>query len=397
MNTVAEGNASQTVTPGKTNPRPSSTVRPLVILHVLAPAQVGGLEQVVHALAVGHCAAGHRVCVAAVVSQDPAEHPFIENLRAEGVDVRVAQVSPRAYARERAFIRELCRELQPDVVHTHGYRPDVVDSGVARALGIGTVSTVHGFIALTLRGRVYEWIQRRWLRRFAAVAAVSRPQVALLRKAGVSADRIQLLPNAWSEQCGRLSSGSARAQLRIPPNVFHVGWVGRLSSEKGADVLVAALSHLRDLPLVVSFIGDGPERAQLTAGAATAGETRLRWHGFIANAGRLYASFDAFVLSSRTEGTPIALLEAMAAEIPVVATAVGGVPDIVSPADALLVPPDDPAALAAAIRRVYDDRSSAAARARSASQRLQRDFAREPWLASYEALYRRVASSRVRS
>ena len=283
------------------------------------------------------------------------------------------------------------------MLHTHGYRPDVVDSGVARALGIATLSTIHGFIGLTMRGRIYEWIQRRWLRRFDAVVAVSRPQVTLLTRAGVPANRVHLLPNAWSEQNSRIAGSAARQQLQIPANTFHIGWVGRISPEKGADVLLAALSHLEDLPLVVSFVGEGPERARLSAQAIASGEKRVRWHGFVANAGRLYGGFDAFVLSSHTEGTPIALLEAMSAGVPIVATSVGGVPDVVSRNEALLVPPNDPAALAAAIRSVYADPNAAAARARAAQQRLSQNFAAEPWLASYEALYRRIARSRVKS
>lgn len=393
MKAVAEESSSQTVA----SLERGAAVEPLTILHVLAPARVGGLEQVVLALATGHSARGHRVCVAAVVSEDTTEHPFIEGLRAAGIDVRVAAISARSYAAEREFIRRLCRELKPDVLHTHGYRPDVVDSGVARALGIATLSTIHGFIGLTMRGRIYEWIQRRWLRRFDAVVAVSRPQVGLLTKAGVPAGRVHLLPNAWSEQSSRLSGSAARQQMQIPANAFHIGWVGRISPEKGADVLLAALPHLADLPLIASFIGEGSERERLTAEAAAAGESRVRWHGFLANAGRLYAGFDVFVLSSHTEGTPIALLEAMSAGVPIVATAVGGVPDVVSRNEALLVPPNDPAALAAAIRSVYADPTAAAARARAAQQRLAQNFAVEPWLASYEALYRSIARSRVKT
>ena len=123
----------------------------------------------------------------------------------------------------------------------------------------------------------------------------------------------------------------------------------------------------------------------------------MRWHGFMANAGRLYAAFDVFVLSSRTEGTPIALLEAMSAGVPIVATSVGGVPDVVSRNEALLVPSDDPVALADAIRSVYSDPTAAATRACAAQQRLSQNFAAAPWLAAYEALYRNIARSRVNS
>src|SRR5439155_8355849 len=116
----------------------------------------------------------------------------------------------------------------------------------------------------------------------------------------------------------------------------------------------------------------------------------LRLHGTIPDVGRQFAAFDVFVLSSHTEGTPIVLFEAMAAGVPIVATRVGGVPDVVSPAEAALVAPADPVALAAEIRAVYRDPAVARARAQRASARLRRDFALAPWLDRYAAIYRLV-------
>ena len=106
----------------------------------------------------------------------------------------------------------------------------------------------------------------------------------------------------------------------------------------------------------------------------------------------MFAAFDVFVLSSRTEGTPIALFEAMAAGVPIVATRVGGVPDVVSPLEAALVPAEDPVALAAEIRAIYRDPATGQRRARAARARLERDFSVAPWLDRYEAIYRLVSA-----
>lgn len=365
----------------------------MVILHVVAPAEFGGLERVVTMLAGGMRGLGHDVHVTAIVGGAGAERMFLAPLAAAGVRTRALQVPGRGYRTERAAIARLCRELRPDVVHTHGYRPDVVDAGVARRLGVPVVTTVHGFTAGGWKNRFYEWLQCRAFRRFDAVVAVSRPLVERLRGAGVPTSRLHEVRNAWSPGAPLLDRDAARRALGLPPGGFAIGWLGRLSHEKGPDVLVQALPHLHDLPLFASVVGDGVMRLSLQAQARELRlNGRMRWHGVVPDAARVLAAFDVCVLSSRTEGTPMALFEAMAAGVPVVATAVGGVPDVVSSREAVLIRPNDPAALAGAIRSVYQDPATARERARAAQARVERDFAVAPWLARYEAIYRLVAA-----
>lgn len=361
----------------------------MVILHLVAPADVGGLERVVHALAIGQKHAGHDVHVAAVVTSADLERAFLQPLTAAGVATHTLRLGGRAYLRERGAVRLLCRALRPDVLHTHGYRPDVVDAGVARGLGIATVSTAHGFTGGGWRNRTYEWLQRQAFRRFDAVIAVSRPLAARLSM--VAPDRLEVVPNAWYPAVAPLDRAAARRELRVPDDRFHIGWVGRLSPEKGPDVLVEALARLEGVPYAASFVGDGPERRRLETRATALGAAgRIVWAGARPEASRLFPGFDVFVLSSRTEGTPIVLFEAMAAGVPVVATHVGGVEDVVTPAEARLVPSEDPDALAQAVRDVWMDQGGAAARARAARARLEARFALGPWLERHEAIYDRV-------
>ncbi len=117
----------------------------LVVLHALAPAAAGGLERVVQGLATGHEGRGHEVHVAAVLDSPATGYPFIISLREAGVRVHTVELSGRAYAMERSFIRDLCREARPNVFHSHGYRADVIDAGAARRWGLPVVTTVHGF------------------------------------------------------------------------------------------------------------------------------------------------------------------------------------------------------------------------------------------------------------
>ena len=166
----------------------------------------------------------------------------------------------------------------------------------------------------------------------------------------------------------------ARRALGIAEETLVAGCVGRLSPEKGADVMLAALAESPPA-WHLSVIGDGDELDHLRDLAAKLGaENRVTWHGALANAGSLMAAFDAFVLSSHTEGTPITLLEAMNSGTPIVATDVGGVPDVVDSSQAILVDPKDPAAIARALSQIQNDRLAAAERAKSAHRRLHESF-----------------------
>jgi glycosyltransferase involved in cell wall biosynthesis len=364
---------------------------PLSIVHLLAPAPFGGLETVVECLAAGQARAGDRVSVAVVLSGVDGAHPFVSSLRGRGLEVDVLSIGARQYLRERRSVRELLGRRRAQVLHTHGYRPDVVDAPVARRLGVRTVTTVHGFTARTWRGRLYERLQTRALRRFDAVIAVSPLLGRALAAAGVGDERLHTLQNAWEASTPFVPRAQARAALGLPAEGPIVAWVGRMSPEKAPDVMVRCLLAAATPELRLSMIGTGSGEAEaraLAEGLHVA--PRIRWHGRVGEAASLLKAFDAIVLTSWTEGTPMILLEAMAAEVPVVSTAVGGVPEVVTDLEARLAPAGDVAALGAAIDEVLADGPSARTRAQAAKRRLDTGFAVEPWVRRHQEIYRSV-------
>ncbi len=358
---------------------------------MVAPAKIGGLERVVCGLAAGHAARGHETHVVAVFTESFERHPFVQLCQDLGVRLVPMQVGRRRYFRERRQVAQILMKLQPDVVHSHSYRPDVIDAPVARRLGIPTVTTVHGFTGGPWKNRVYESVAQRAFRKFDAVVVVAAPIAERLVAGGVGAERIHVVRNAWVRTVKPLDRAAARRALGVGPGEFHIGWVGRMGREKGADIFIEALSKLEHIPFTASLVGDGPERPRLQR-MAKRGKVagRIHWHGRLDDAGRLFAAFDVFVLSSRTEGTPMALFEAMSCGVPVVATRAGGVPDVVSENEALLVPSEDPTALARAIGSVRADGAAASSRAIAARCRLESEFAVAPWLAAYERIYSSV-------
>ena len=361
------------------------------IVQLTAPASAGGAERVIESLAVGHHRRGHNVTVAAL-AQPGRPQPFLDLL--SGLDVRVHRigVSARAYRDEQRHVAALCRSLVPDVVHIHGYRMEITDQRVVAGLGIPTVTTIHGATKFGgLKGRFLEWVQRRNYRRFDAVVAVSTPLFEETLREGVDPERLHLIPNAWSGFHEPLPREDARKALGLDPESQVVGWVGRLFPVKGADVLLDAVSRLPEPRPTAVIIGYGPEKDRLESlvGALKIGAS-VRFYPEIRDAGRYFRAFDTYVLSSRSEGLPIVLLEAMAAGTPIVATRVGGVPDALRQDESWLVPSEDAASLADAIHRSLTDPAEAARRAGRAAARLKEEFSLQRFLDRYEAVYRGV-------
>lgn len=358
------------------------------VVHLVAPAMYGGLEQVVATLAAAQQRRGSQTHAIVLGAEGEPEPPLADALRNAAVNVVGVRTHARAYRRQLELVRDTCERLHASVLHSHGYHPDVLAALLGRATTTARVSTVHGFTGGDARNRFYEWLQCRAYRRFDAVVAVSRKLEDDLERRGVPAERLHVLPNAWNADADIVPRTEARRSLGVPVDVFSIGWVGRVTREKGLDLLIDALPRLQDFPIHLTIVGDGAERSSVMANAERLNvASRISWAGAIPDASRLLWAFDLLVLSSRTEGTPMVLLEAMSALVPVLVTNVGGIPDVVSPAEAVLVPPEDPAALAAGIRAVQLDRDGAAERARRARERLDAKFAVDPWVDAQDVIY----------
>ena len=366
------------------------------VLHVLAPAREGGLEAVVTMLSAGQGA--DRAHVAAVITPDqsPKTHPFVCGLAAIGVPVTPLVVGSRSYLAEYQQLAALVSRIKPALLHTHGYRADIIGGLVARSCGLPAVSTVHGFTGGSRRNRLNEHLQCVALRYADGVIAVSKPLVHKLSAAGIPQSRIHFVQNGFAPLSDTLSRKKARHRLGIPDDRLVAAWIGRLSAEKGPDVALDSLSHCGE-QWHVSMIGDGREASQLRERAVSLGVVdRVTWHGPLPNAGSLLPAFDALILTSRTEGTPIVVFEAMAAGVPIVATKVGGVPDVLTSADAILVPPDMPHAIAWGLDEIARDQKAADRRAAHSRQRLGESFAEHTWLARVAAVYERVLNDAFR-
>jgi glycosyltransferase involved in cell wall biosynthesis len=256
---------------------------------------------------------------------------------------------------------DICRRERVAIWHGHDYKSNLLGLILRRFHPMRLVTTVHGWVRHTRRTPLYYWIDRLCLRHYERVICVSEDLQQRCLEYGVSPERCVLIENAIDtvEFSRRLPAAEAKQRLGIPPGQFVLGAVGRLSAEKGFDVLIRAVAGLlkQGLDVELLIIGDGEQESQLQTLIAELGVgDRVHLLGFRADTMELYQAMDVLALSSYREGLPNVLLEAMALKVPVIATRIAGIPRLVRDGEnGLLVEPGETASLADAVKRLHDD------------------------------------------
>jgi glycosyltransferase involved in cell wall biosynthesis len=253
---------------------------------------------------------------------------------------------------------DICRRERVQIWHGHDYKSNALGLLVRRFWPLRLITTVHGWVHRTRRTPLYYLVDRLSLRYYDRVVCVSEDLYQRCLDCGVPADRCEVIENGidLEEYTRRRSPAEARRRLGLSRDRLLLGAAGRLSAEKGFDVLIRAADRLLregfDFELII--VGEGDERPSLEALIARLGrEDRIRLPGYRSDMPEWYEALDGFVLSSLREGLPNVLLEAMALEVPVVATRIAGVPGLVRhDENGLLVEPGDPGQLAAALGRL---------------------------------------------
>ena len=322
---------------------------------------------------------------------------FLDEARRHGFDTIPLR---NDFPRLRATVRELAatlRDTRCDVLLCHGYKANLLGRIAARRVGIPAIAVSRGWTGENRRVRAYEWLDRRHLRLMDRVVCVSDGQAAKVRRwCGVAESRLGVIRNSARLAAFEYTDPAARGRLRgffsSDIRVSHlVLAAGRFSPEKGFGVLVeAAAAVCRSAP-ATGFVlfGDGPLRPELSRRVLQLGlADRFVMPGFRTDLDSLIGAADVVVLPSFTEGLPNVALEASAAGVPVVATAVGGTPEVVADGDGgFLVPPGDPAAIAT---RVCELLASAALREQmsfAARDRMREFFTFEAQAAAYVRLF----------
>lgn len=376
--------------------------------YILTPIVFGGLEKV--SLNYLTYASRDKFDIRPILLTRPWEAApfFAREIRKLGYSFETVPVAirksrdPFRVIRSFKRIYNLLKREGFDLIHTHGYFADICALPVSRILKIPSLSTCHGFIEGDINLKVYNRLDLFAQRLSKRVICVSDDIGNLLTRWGVPQHRIRVIQNAVAAASnGRDTSGlreRVRHYFHIAPSEIVLGYCGRLSEEKGLKYMIGAASSLAisGLPIKVLLIGDGPEREKIERFAeSVAFEKRVIFTGFQENVPDLLPSIDIFVLSSLTEGTPMALLEAMAHGIPVVACAVGEIPEIISQGqDGLLVPPGQTEAIVQAVKRIVEDDRLRERLSISAIATVQRRFSLDQWVDDMEEQYLQLISQK---
>lgn len=292
-----------------------------------------------------------------------------------------------------------------DIIHTHGYLADIMGILSARMLNVPILSTCHGFIENSRRLTLYNNLDRMVLRYFDKIIAVSKDIKIDLRHSGVIETPIVVISNAVNTAIDnnlyRKHRMNKRRSLNIVETDFVIGYFGRLSIEKGLAHLIDGISLLAKggIPVKLIIIGDGPENDTLKDLTAAKGlDSITLFPGFQDNINEWIPALDVFVLPSLREGTPMALLEAMAHGIPAIASAVGEIPHIIeSGKSGILINPGEPEHIRNSILFLYNNPSMRKQMALAGQEKVKRQFDIERWCKQVEHEYISLIGRKVSS
>lgn len=387
---------------------------PIRILRVIARLNMGGPAIHVSNLAAGLEPRGYETTlVAGSLARGEDSMAFL----AERLDIPVRtipelqrEVSPIDDARSVRRMREIIRELRPHILHTHTAKAGAIARAAALVSGAARpailVHTFHGHVLKgyfdPVRTAFFKKVERSLARVTDALVAVSPEVRDELVAAGIAPREKFSVIRLGIPLEERLGDATADLDYRrlygISESAFVVGWVGRMTDVKDTDAVLEIVRAARDrgLEAVLVMVGDGPDRVRLEQLAHDIGIARSTFFvGYQPEVAGYYRLFDAFLLPSVNEGTPVSAIEALASGTPVVATRVGGVPDVVRDGeDGFLFEPGDTDDAAERLALLASDATLRSALGASGRERVLRRYSVSRLVEDVDRLYRSLLSER---
>ncbi len=370
------------------------------VAHIIKVTRISGAERHLLLLLAGLRQRGIDAQLIMLVERSQPMEEMLQEAQEREVPIRRLRIH-RDYDLSLVWrIRRLLREIQPDIVHTHLVHADLFGYLAAKAAGVQRViSSRHNDDAFRYRGN-WRWIHRRLWRMIDAGIAISAAIKAFASEIeGAPPEKITVvhygIPHNWlSDEVIEASRHRFRRELGLAEDAQLLGMVCRLVEQKGIPYAMEALRRIQaDQPEAhLVIVGDGEKAAELKrlAGMLNIGE-RVHWLGWRSDAAELMTAFDLLLLPSLWEGFGLVLLEAMSRRLPVIASRVSAIPEVVSHGETgILVPARDVDALAEAINNLLDDRALRKHMGLLGAARVEEHFSLERMVDGTIAVYQKV-------
>lgn len=370
---------------------------PYRLLWLIDSLTMGGAEALVlpFARAARKRAVELTICARTTIGGNPLE----QELRSASVNVVNLDARNLRDAGAMRRLSRLVRNLRPELIHAHLAYAAIWGSLIARRHRVPFVASLHippshaGGLRESIRQRLMVFLLNRFSARVVVVSHALGHEWE--RSTSLDGSKIAIVHNGIDLEPGPMETdGSIRQELGIGSQASVIATVAVLRRDKGIDTLLRAAREVLDRrgDCILVVVGDGPMSDEWKRMANDLGISRsVRWTGFRRDVAAILAEADLFVLPTLRDAFPTVLLEAFAAGVPVIASEVGGVPEIVEDErTGLLVPPGDEKALADAIDRALGDSSWRDRTAEAARTKVERDFSIDAWFNRLENLYSAV-------
>jgi glycosyltransferase involved in cell wall biosynthesis len=369
------------------------------ILHVRATNFFGGPEKQI----VGHIITSKNTNQSILTFfEGGKKNEFFEKCKNEGIPAEYIATKNSFNPSSILKLRSQLKKIQPDIICTHGYKPAILSLFSRIGFGIPIIMFVRGHTGENVKVRLFEAIEIYILRFADCIISVSHGYAEYLLRRGVKRDRIRIVQNAinlFSINGSFYNINKKRIELGFSAQDILIATAGRLSPEKAQTDLILAFSKVQSIfqKAKLLILGEGPLKKELQILVQSLNLQNVYFLGFRKDIYEIMSLLDLFVLSSLTEGLPNVILEAFACKKPVVATSVGGVPEVVENGiNGILVMPHKPDELAEAIIALINSPDSRQKMGVAGYNRIKNDFTFEAQTAKLEEVYREVLEKRKR-
>ncbi len=356
------------------------------IIYIISSYDIYGAEKVIINDCLFLLNKGYKIMI--VIIRPKGEFPFLAKARKMGIPCWHLASNYKFDITAIFKLKNIIKEQKCDLVHSNGYKSDVISILACRLAKIPVVTTVHGWTSDNFKVRIYERMQALCWRFFDKVICVCDFYRKKAQSLGVPAHNLKVIYN------GIIIKNYTQEQSLLRMSSLRVGIIGRLSNEKGHGYFLEAAAEVLKTNPMVSFviIGDGPERENIEKFIAKLKiKKNIILLGYIENIEKIYEDLDLVVISSLREGLPIVLLEAMQYGKPVIATKVGGIPEVIRDRkDGILVEPRSSSAITNALIELIKDENLRIEFSANAKKRIIEEFSCQRRIEEIEELYSQV-------